>query len=158
MLAPVTGPGPVMQSYSYPDRIFFYYPVPDPTRRILPGTRVRFGSGTEYPAGLHDTNVNDSSLKMLIFSLRLKMSRVSLGDSILPTTKNSSTKKEINGRCNLWKKRQLLLFVFFQEAKFALDRARYESKYDVKLVNTKKGDHQFEVVKEKSQRSEKRLK
>ncbi|CAF1285713.1 unnamed protein product [Adineta steineri] len=45
------------------------------------------------------------------------------------------------------------------EAKFALNRARYESKYDVKLVNTVKGDHhQFEVKKEKSQRSEKRLK
>ncbi|CAF4130075.1 unnamed protein product [Rotaria sp. Silwood2] len=44
------------------------------------------------------------------------------------------------------------------EVKFALDRARYESKYDVKLVNSEKGDHQFEVKKEKSQRSEKRLK
>jgi hypothetical protein len=42
--------------------------------------------------------------------------------------------------------------------KFALDRARYESKYDVKLVNSEKGDHQFEIKKEKSQRSEKRLK
>jgi len=46
-----------------------------------------------------------------------------------------------------------------QEVKFAVDRARYESKYDVKLVNTEKGDHhQFEVKKEKSKRSEKRLK
>jgi len=36
-----------------------------------------------------------------------------------------------------------------QEVKFALDRARYESKYDVKLVNTEKGNHQFEVKKEK---------
>jgi len=45
-----------------------------------------------------------------------------------------------------------------QEIKFSLDRARYESKYDVKLVDTGKGDHQFEVKKEKSQRSEKRLK
>jgi len=45
-----------------------------------------------------------------------------------------------------------------QEVKFALDRARYESKYDVKLVNTGKDNHQFEVKKEKSQRSEKRLK
>ncbi|CAF1007957.1 unnamed protein product [Adineta ricciae] len=46
-----------------------------------------------------------------------------------------------------------------EEAKFALDRARYESKYDVKLVNTDKNDHhQFEVKKEKSQRAEKRLK
>ena len=45
-----------------------------------------------------------------------------------------------------------------QEAKFALDRARYESKYDVKLVDSHKGDHQIEIKKEKSQRSEKRLK
>ncbi|UJR08152.1 hypothetical protein I4U23_012428 [Adineta vaga] len=46
-----------------------------------------------------------------------------------------------------------------EEAKFALNRARYESKYDVKLVNTDKNDHhQFEVKKEKSQRAEKRLK
>ncbi|CAF3110471.1 unnamed protein product [Rotaria socialis] len=44
------------------------------------------------------------------------------------------------------------------EIKFALDRARYESKYDVKLVNTEKGDHQYEVKKEKSHRAEKRLK
>ncbi|CAF1099680.1 unnamed protein product [Rotaria sp. Silwood1] len=44
------------------------------------------------------------------------------------------------------------------EVKFALDRARYESKYDVKLVNSEKGDHQFEVKKEKSKRSEKKLK
>jgi hypothetical protein len=28
MSPPVTGPGPGMQSYSYPDRIFFLYPVP----------------------------------------------------------------------------------------------------------------------------------
>ncbi|CAF1168544.1 unnamed protein product [Rotaria sordida] len=44
------------------------------------------------------------------------------------------------------------------EVKFALDCARYESKYDVKLVNSEKGDHQFQVKKEKSKRSEKRLK
>jgi len=36
-----------------------------------------------------------------------------------------------------------------QEIKFSLDRARYESKYDVKLVDTGKGDHQFEVKKRK---------
>ncbi len=52
----------------------------------------------------------------------------------------------------------LILFFLFQEVKFALDRARYESKYDVKLVNSAKGDHQFDVKKEKSQRAEKRLK
>lgn len=51
-----------------------------------------------------------------------------------------------------------IVFVFLKEVKFAVDRARYESKYDVKLVNTNKGDHQFEVKKEKSQRAEKRLK
>jgi hypothetical protein len=46
----------------------------------------------------------------------------------------------------------------FQEVKFALDRARYESKYDVKLVDSAKGDHQIEIRKDKSERAEKRLK
>ncbi|CAF2145467.1 unnamed protein product [Rotaria magnacalcarata] len=44
-----------------------------------------------------------------------------------------------------------------QEVKFALDRARYESKYDVKLVNSEKGDHQFEVKKEKANFPKKNL-
>ena len=38
----VTGSGPGIQLYPDPNRIFFSHPVPEPTRRILPGP----GSGS----------------------------------------------------------------------------------------------------------------
>ncbi|CAF0895659.1 unnamed protein product [Didymodactylos carnosus] len=42
-----------------------------------------------------------------------------------------------------------------QEAKYAIDRAQYETKYDVKLID---GENHIEIEKEKSKRTIKRLK
>ncbi len=41
----VTSSGPGIQSYPDPNRICFLHPTPEPTRRILPGTQTRVGSG-----------------------------------------------------------------------------------------------------------------
>ncbi len=38
-----------------PEPNLFLHPTPEPTRRILPGTQARVGSGAGYPSGLQDT-------------------------------------------------------------------------------------------------------